>query len=134
MRQKVTIRSLKAALSEALRNITYINGVCMLTLFASFCRFLSKAEILADVKNTIYLMKTYPDYMAGYDLVGQEDPGYPLLFYLDALRYPSLQSPPIKLPYFFHAGETGNVTSDKYICTMTFGEWFEQVDSWNINK
>lgn len=53
------------------------------------------------------LMKQYPDTFAGYDLVGQEDPGEPLLYYIDALLYPQQQNPPFNLPYFFHAGETG---------------------------
>ena len=52
-------------------------------------------------------MQKYPDHFAGYDLVGQEDPSPPLLYYLDALLYPSQTLPPDSLPYFFHAGETG---------------------------
>ncbi|XP_045175123.2 adenosine deaminase AGSA-like [Mercenaria mercenaria] len=69
-------------------------------------RFKSASDILADVKDSIQLLQEFPDHFAGYDLVGQEDPGKPLIDYLDALRYPSQQKPPITLPYFFHAGET----------------------------
>jgi len=69
-------------------------------------RFRSPEEILDDIKFTIQLMKQFPGFLVGYDLVGQEDPLNPLIFYLDALRYPSQQTPPIKFPYFFHAGET----------------------------
>ena len=49
-------------------------------------------------------MKKYPDHFAGYDIVGQEDGGTPLIDYIQALLYPSQQG--ISLPYFFHAGET----------------------------
>ena len=55
------------------------------------------------------MRKKFPNFFAGYDLVGQEDPGYPLIYFLDELLYPSQQRPPIDLPYFFHAGETGKL-------------------------
>ena len=58
------------------------------------------------------MRQKFPHFFAGYDLVGQEDPGYPLIYFLDELLYPFQQKPPIDLPYFFHAGETG-----KYINT-----------------
>lgn len=63
-------------------------------------------DILADIKQSVEIMKQFPTHFAGYDLVGQEDPGEPLLYYLDDLLYPSQQNPPINLPYYFHAGET----------------------------
>ncbi|KAL4225421.1 cat eye syndrome chromosome region [Mactra antiquata] len=69
-------------------------------------RFKKPDDILVDIKDSINMMKQFPEHFAGYDLVGQEDPGKTLLYYLDALRYPSLQTPPLTLPYFFHAGET----------------------------
>lgn len=64
------------------------------------------------------MMQQFPEHFAGYDLVGQEDPGKTLLYYLDALRYPSLQTPPLNLPYFFHAGETGKLSP--YIMLVMF--------------
>ena len=45
--------------------------------------------------------------MVGFDLVGQEDKGHPLLYYLEQLQFPSQQAA-VNLPYFFHAGETGD--------------------------
>lgn len=69
-------------------------------------RFGTVANILEEVKLAISLMQKYPDHFAGYDLVGQEDPGKTLLYYLQDLLYPSQQHPPASLPYFFHAGET----------------------------
>ena len=52
------------------------------------------------------MRKRFPDFFLGYDLVAQEDPNHSLLFYLDALLYPTSQSLDNALPYFFHAGET----------------------------
>lgn len=64
------------------------------------------AEILEDVKYSITLKQKFPDHFAGYDLVGQEDPSHPLIYYINALLYPAQQTPALNLPYFFHAGET----------------------------
>ena len=69
-------------------------------------RFRSTEEILERVKEAMHMYTRDPDFMVGFDLVGQEDPLHPLLFYIDALLYPSRQNPPVHLPYFFHAGET----------------------------
>ena len=58
-----------------------------------------------------------PDFMVGFDLVGQEDPLHPLVFYIDDLLYPSRQNPPVHLPYFFHAGETGEGLAPRRRCS-----------------
>lgn len=47
------------------------------------------------------LMKTFPDFVVGFDLVGQEDAGRPLKDYVERL----LQFPP-NVQFFWHAGET----------------------------
>lgn len=64
---------------------------------------------------SIEFRQKYPEYFAGYDLVGQEDPGKPLLDYLDDLLYPSNLNSPVDLPYFFHAGETGEFFRPKTV-------------------
>ncbi|KAH9493092.1 hypothetical protein Btru_022781, partial [Bulinus truncatus] len=67
----------------------------------------SNASVIFDaVKIAMDLHKKYPDFLAGFDLVGDEEWYHSLLYYRDALLYPSQQDPPYKLPYFFHAGET----------------------------
>lgn len=45
--------------------------------------------------------KTLPDFIAGYDLIGQEDKGKPLIDFL-----PELYKAKNNIDYFFHAGET----------------------------
>jgi len=63
----------------------------------------SPIEIISEgMAVTRGLMALYPDTVVGFDLVGQEDPGYPLSKFLPSL----LEA---KLPYYFHAGETDMV-------------------------
>ena len=86
-----------------------------MTKFNYFFRIGPPSKILAEVKFSLMLKSQFPDYVAGYDLVGQEDPGEPLLYYLDPLLYPQQQNPPVNLPFFFHAGETGTCTTTSII-------------------
>ncbi|KAG5677979.1 hypothetical protein PVAND_007691 [Polypedilum vanderplanki] len=56
------------------------------------------------------LMNRFPEFIAGFDLVGQEDKGRPLIEYAERfLKYPS------DIKFFFHAGETNwmGTTSDE---------------------
>ena len=61
---------------------------------------------MEKVKEAVRLFQKSNGFMVGFDLVGQEDPLNPLLNYMDALLYPQTLSPPVNLPYYFHAGET----------------------------
>ena len=63
--------------------------------------------MLDTVKKAVELHHTYPDLVVGFDVMAQEDVSRTLVEYMDALLYPSLQDPPVTLPYFFHTGETG---------------------------
>lgn len=49
------------------------------------------------------LKAQFPDFVAGFDLVGQEDLGQPLINFVDLLL--ELSEADIKV--FYHAGETG---------------------------
>ncbi|KAK7098720.1 hypothetical protein V1264_002960 [Littorina saxatilis] len=69
-------------------------------------RFKNSSDILSDVKEAMRLYLQNPGFVVGFDLVGPENYLHPLIYYVDDLLYPSKQNPPVKLPYFFHAGET----------------------------
>lgn len=45
-----------------------------------------------------------PDFVIGFDLVGQEDLGKPLINFVDDLKQISRQA-----KFFFHAGETSKI-------------------------
>lgn len=62
------------------------------------------------------LKQHFPDYIAGFDLVGQEDRGLPLIDIIDPLL--SLSTGDVQVPVFYHAGETswmGMSTDDNLI-------------------
>lgn len=71
-----------------------------------FFRFpLNKTLVEDQVHLGMDFRKKYPEFFAGYDLVGEEDSGGPLIDYINELLIPSKLG--MDLPYFFHAGETG---------------------------
>ncbi|XP_070499820.1 adenosine deaminase 2-like [Chironomus tepperi] len=72
------------------------------------CRFIYAPRKYVDddefdtyIPTMIKLAKTFPEFMAGFDLVGQEDKSKPLVYYAEKL----LQVPE-DIQFFFHAGET----------------------------
>ncbi|XP_058138473.1 adenosine deaminase 2 [Dasypus novemcinctus] len=60
--------------------------------------------ITQSVKVAMELHAQFPRTVVGFDLVGREDTGHTLYEYREALLIPTLQG--LRLPYFFHAGET----------------------------
>ncbi|XP_072506252.1 adenosine deaminase 2 isoform X5 [Notamacropus eugenii] len=67
-------------------------------------RMKAVSHITVSVQKAMKLRVKFPESMAGFDLVGQEDKGYSLWELKDALLFPATQG--FDLPYFFHAGET----------------------------
>lgn len=62
------------------------------------------------VEEAMELKRNFPDFMAGFDLVGREDQGRPLWYFRNELSLPSERGQ--TLPFFFHAGETNLEGSD----------------------
>ena len=65
----------------------------------------NRTTVAAAVNFALKLRAQFSNYFVGFDLVSQEDKGHPFLYFLDELLYPSQIG--LDLPYFFHAGETG---------------------------
>ena len=57
-----------------------------------------------DLKLIADLQKEHPDFFLGFDLVGQEDLGQPLLHFAPKLIQAKIENPSLR--FFFHAGET----------------------------
>ncbi|KAF1808331.1 adenosine deaminase family protein [Eremomyces bilateralis CBS 781.70] len=73
-------------------------------------RSFDKYAVVDSMKECIEIKKQYPELLAGYDLVGQEDPGRtlddltPELFWFRK----SCAEQGLDVPFFFHAGETNS--------------------------
>ena len=67
----------------------------------------SKKSIVQSMKQCISIKKAYPDLIAGFDVVGQEDLGRPLTELTPELFWfrKRCVEEGVDIPYFFHAGE-----------------------------
>lgn len=72
-------------------------------------------SIVASMQECIACKEAYPDLLAGFDLVGHEDPGRPLSDMVPILfwfRKACAQAGVGNIPFFFHAGETLGTGTD----------------------
>ncbi|XP_060759495.1 adenosine deaminase 2-A-like [Neoarius graeffei] len=99
-------------------------------LIYSVDRLQNLSMVKIAVRDTIEMQKRYPEIIAGFDLVGQEDKGNSIWYFRDALSIPAEVK--AKLSYFFHAGETGlygtdvdrNILDALYFNTTRIGHGF----------
>lgn len=66
-----------------------------------------QASVESKMQRFLDLRKKYPNFVVGFDLVGQEDIGKPLAAYVDRLKEISQNG-----RFFFHAGETNWFNTD----------------------
>ncbi|EGC34793.1 hypothetical protein DICPUDRAFT_48090 [Dictyostelium purpureum] len=68
----------------------------------------NQSLILDHMYFALDMVNKYPDFFVGYDLVGPEDNGYSLLYFIDQFAEINEESLKRKYPlnYYFHAGET----------------------------
>ena len=72
--------------------------------FSAQSRKVSSAVVDTHLKLASELQEHYPDFVVGFDLVGQEDLGRPLVEFAPQLLEAKATYP--GLNFFFHAGET----------------------------
>lgn len=70
-------------------------------------RILDNKAVIADMKNCLEMKSQFPHLISGYDLVGQEEQGRPLISLTPTLFWFRKQCAQrgLNLPFFFHAGE-----------------------------
>jgi len=64
--------------------------------------------VLEHMRYSLQLLNQFPKTFVGYDLVGPEDEGYPLIHFIDQFAIIEQESKQYERPlqYYFHAGET----------------------------
>ncbi|KAI9688320.1 MAG: hypothetical protein M1820_010265 [Bogoriella megaspora] len=96
----------------------------------SKCRHLAALEVKlrldTDMKECIRLKQIFPELIAGFDLVGQEDAGRPLVDMLPELFWfkKRCMEEQVDIPFFFHAGETcgdGDMTDENLFDAILLG-------------
>lgn len=85
-----------------------------LKLIRSGYRGWDRPGVLGYMEQTIALRKKYPDFLMGFDLVGEEDAGHTTYFFIkEFLKRDSLEKVyGIDLPFYFHDGESTLPTDD----------------------
>ncbi|CAE7137633.1 unnamed protein product [Rhizoctonia solani] len=71
-------------------------------------RFIDNQELLWYLNDCMALKKEFPDLIAGFDLVAQEDTNNPLIYYIESLLWfqEETKKRGLDIPFIFHAGET----------------------------
>ncbi|XP_078738429.1 adenosine deaminase 2 [Lampetra fluviatilis] len=93
------------AYQDVSREFSHQNpGFLGVKIISSINRKQNSSAIRMAIEQTVLLRKAYPDFLVGFDLVGQEDSGSDLWSLRDELERPAKSG--INLPYFLHAGET----------------------------
>ncbi len=79
------------------------NDNCGIRMIYAPPRFAMEDQVKQYLDLAVTLRNEMPDFMAGFDLVGQEDKGIPLINFVPILLE---RLDNIDMPVFFHAGET----------------------------
>ncbi|XP_051886763.1 adenosine deaminase 2-A isoform X2 [Pristis pectinata] len=70
----------------------------------STARKINNTAMKTTINEAMKFHQKFPETIAGFDMVGQEDAGHPLWYFKNELLVPTETG--VKLPFFFHAGET----------------------------
>jgi len=77
-------------------------------IIESVLRIISKEEMKANLGDTLVHHLQFPEMIVGFDIVGQEDRGETLLFYLDEFLefQEAVKEANTTFPFYFHGGES----------------------------
>lgn len=98
------VKDVKASMKDQGREDEFVGAkIIYVTL-----RIIENAELALYTAECIALKEEFPDLIAGFDLVAQEDTGHSLLYYIDSLLdfQAETQKRGLDIPFVFHAGET----------------------------
>ncbi|KAK4555839.1 hypothetical protein LTR86_007059 [Recurvomyces mirabilis] len=89
-------------------------------------RSLSTRSVVENMKSCIEIKQLFPDLIAGYDLVGQEDTGRPLADLTPELFWfkKRCMEEGVNIPFYFHAGETlgdGDIVDENLFDAVLLG-------------
>ncbi|KAF8598475.1 adenosine deaminase-related growth [Ceratobasidium sp. AG-I] len=98
------IEEVKASMKEQGRGDEFVGArIIYVTL-----RFIDNEQLAWYMDECMALKEEFPDLLAGFDLVAQEDTGYPLIYYIESLLgfQAETKKRGLDIPFVFHAGET----------------------------
>jgi adenosine deaminase CECR1 len=100
--------SMLVAFQEAYQRVKQKYPEASLKLVYTGLRFLTRPIVCADLATAFRMRQAYPDLVVGYDLVGEEDNGFPTLHHLDCWdNLDSLEAVyGVDMPLFLHDGES----------------------------
>ncbi|KAL9078262.1 MAG: hypothetical protein Q9157_002808 [Trypethelium eluteriae] len=89
-------------------------------------RIFDKRKMIENMKECIRMKQIFPELIAGFDLVGHEDAGRPLVDLLPELFWfkKRCREEDVDIPFFFHAGETlgdGDETDENLFDAILLG-------------
>ncbi|EMC99138.1 hypothetical protein BAUCODRAFT_146118 [Baudoinia panamericana UAMH 10762] len=111
---------------EAFKQSEEAQGFWGARLIWTTIRSQNSRAIIEDMKSCIEMKLLFPDLIAGYDLVGQEDLGRPLVELTPELFWfrKRCAEEGVEIPFFFHAGETlgdGDTTDENLFDAVLLG-------------
>lgn len=85
-------------------------------------RSFPKAEVKDSLAECLVFKKRWPQYIAGFDLVGEESKGHPLSFFKEEFEefVGNCRQEQVQIPFLFHCGETHYDPDDNLGTALAF--------------
>lgn len=98
------IEEVKAKMKSEGREDEFVGAKVIYTTL----RFIDNEELMWYLEDCMTLKQEFPNLIAGFDLVAQEDTGKPLIYYIESLLWFQQETKKrgLNIPFILHAGET----------------------------